>query len=162
MKKRFLFTAFIALLALTSFANGQTTDVKLKSLVREMLDAQIGYDIATLSKIYASDYVEISPIGEYDSREKAIGFYNPEATPNRDKIKRVVEVGDFTVRDYGKFAVITACVTASRTVEGQQQQRPPVSFRTTFVCRKEKGDWKIASVQYTGMRPAMTQPAKQT
>lgn len=121
-----------------------------------MIDAQINYDTATLSKIYASDYVEISPVGEYDPREKAIDFYKPEATPNRDKIKRVVEADDFTIRNYGKFAVITARVTASRTVEGQPQQRPPVSFRTTFVCRKEKGDWKIASVQYTGMRPPVT------
>lgn len=159
MKKRFLFTAFIALLALTSFADGQTTDVKLKSLVRQMLDAQIGYDIATLSKIYASDYVEISPVGEYDPREKAIGFYNPEAAPNRDKIKRVLETDEFAIRDYGKFAVVIARVTASRSVEGQQS-RPPVSFRATFVCRKVKGDWKIVSVQYTGMRPPMTQSAK--
>jgi ketosteroid isomerase-like protein len=159
MKKRFLLAVIIVLLALINVVDGQTNDARLKSLVRQMIDAQVGYDAATLDKIYAADFVEISPVGEYDSREKAIGFYKPEATPNRDKIKRVVEAGEITIRDYGKFAVVIARVTASRTVEGQQP-RSPVSFRTTFVCRKQKGDWKIASVQYTGMRPPITQPAK--
>lgn len=159
MKKHILLASFVMLLALINVAEGQTDDAKLKTLVRQMLDAQVNYDTATLDKIYASDYVEISPVGEYDPREKAIGFYKPEATPNRDKIKRILETDEFTIRNYGKFAVLIFRLTASRTVEGQTP-RSPVSFRTTFVCRKEKGEWKIASVQYTGMRTPTTQPAK--
>ena len=159
MKLTFLLFAFLLLSGFANTAVAQSTDVKLKSLVRNMLDAQIGYDVAALDKIYTADYAEISPVGEYDDREKAIGFYKPEATPNRDKIKRVVEADEFAIRDYGKVAVVVARFTASRTVEGQPP-RPPVSFRTTIVCRKEKGEWRIASVQYTGMRPLMPPPAK--
>lgn len=159
MEKRFLLVAFVALLALINVVDGQNNDAKLKSLVRQMLDAQVGYDAVTLDKIYAADYVEISPVGEYDSREKAIGFYKPEATPNRDKIKRVVEAGEITIRDYGKFR---RCHRPRNSFAHRRRQQPrsTVSFPTTFVCRKEKGDWKIASVHNTGMTPPITQPAK--
>ena len=35
------------------------------------------------------------------------------------------------------------------------------SMRATFVCRSENGGWKIASSQYTGVRPPQTQPKPQ-
>jgi ketosteroid isomerase-like protein len=127
----------------------------LQSLTKEMSNAQINYDTATLDRIYASDFVEISPVGEFDSREKTISFYQPEANPNRDKIKRFIEMDELDVRDYNNFALIVTRVTFRCETEGQAP-RPPISFRTTFVCRKEKGEWKIASVQYTAMRPPPT------
>ena len=127
----------------------------LKALVKKMGEAQVNYDPATLEKIYASDYVEISPIGEYDPREKAIGFYKPSADSNRDNVKRFIESDEFTLRDYGAFAVATTRLTFKREVEGQSPQ-PLVRLRATVVFRREKGEWKIASVQYTGIRPPVS------
>jgi len=39
---------------------------------------------------------------------------------------------------------------------------PPRSMRAMIVCRKEKGAWKIASAQYTGIRPPQIPPPVKT
>jgi hypothetical protein len=44
----------------------------LTALVQQMTDAQSKFDPATLKRIYALDFIEISPIGEVDPREKPL------------------------------------------------------------------------------------------
>jgi uncharacterized protein (TIGR02246 family) len=131
-------------------------DAALKSLVKQMTDAQTAYDAAALDKIFAADYIEISPVGEFDPREKVLGFYKPEAKPDASKMSATVEATDFSIRSYDKFAIVITRLNFTRTVEGRTL--PPMSMRMTIVCRKEKGEWKIASAQYTGIRPP--QPPK--
>ena len=131
-------------------------DAKLMALVKEMTDAQRNYQPEALDKIFTSDYIEISPIGEFDPREKVLGFYKPEAKPDASKMSATVEATDFSIRNYDKFAIVITRLNFTRTVEGKTL--PPISMRATVVCRKEKGEWKIASVQYTGIRPP--QPPK--
>ncbi len=149
---------FIFLLLLSSvsaFAQSKETDA-LKSLVKQMTDAQSNYDAAALDKILTADYIEISPIGEFDTREKVLGFYKPELKPPADKMSASVETTDFSIRNYEKFAVVIVRLNYTMTSDGKQL--PPRSIRATIVCRKEKGAWKIASSQYTGIRPP--QPTK--
>lgn len=131
----------------------------LTNLVRQMTDAQSKFDPATLEKIYASDFIEISPIGEVDPREKAIGFYQPEANPDRDKAPPAVTTDEFLIRTYDNFAVVITRMTFAPAGNGPSA-RPTFSMRATLVCRKEKGAWKISSAQYTGIRPPRPQPAK--
>jgi ketosteroid isomerase-like protein len=131
----------------------------LTALVRQMTDAQSKFDPMTLERIYASDFIEISPVGEVDPREKTIGFYKPEANPDRDKMKMAVTTDEFLIRTYGNFAVVIARITFAQA-GNEPSARPPISVRATLVCRKEKGVWKIGSAQYTGIRPARPQPAK--
>ena len=38
---------------------------ELTALVKKMTDAQINYDAAALDQIFAADYIEISPVGEF-------------------------------------------------------------------------------------------------
>ena len=121
-----------------------------------MTDAQIAYDPGTLDKIFTSDYIEISPLGEFDPREKVLGFYKPEEKPDASRMSVSLEVTDFSIRNYGSFAVVIAQFNYSTVMEGKPM--PPRKLRATIVCRKEKGDWKIASAQYTGIRPP--QPPK--
>jgi hypothetical protein len=121
----------------------------LTVLVRQMTNAQSKFDPTTLERIYASDFIEISPIGKVDPREKTIGFYKPEANPDRDKVKTAVTTDEFVIRTYGNFAVVIARITF---VQAEPSARPPFSVRATLVCRKEKGAWKIGSAQYTGIR----------
>src|SRR5262245_42623933 len=123
--------------------------VVLQSLVKQMVDAQSAYDPARLEKLTTADYIEISPVGEFDPREKMLGFYKPELKPTNMEVKN--EVDEFSVRNYGKFAVVIARLNYLVTMDGKPM--PPRGIRATFVCRKEKGEWKIASVQYTGIRP---------
>ena len=151
---------FVFLLLLSSvsvFAQTKDEDA-LKSLVKQFTDAQQNYDATTLDKIFTADYIEISPAGEFDPREKVLGFYKPELKPPADKMTATTEATDFSIRVYDKFAVVITRLNYTITSEGKQL--PPRSIRATIVCKKEKGAWKIASAQYTGIRPPQTQPTK--
>jgi uncharacterized protein (TIGR02246 family) len=143
---------FVFLLLLSSvsvFAQTKDEDA-LKSLVKQFTDAQQNYDATTLDKLFTPDYIEISPAGEFDPREKVLGFYKPELKPPADKMTATTEATDFSIRVYDKFAVVITRLNYTLTSEGKQM--PPRSIRATIVCKKEKGAWKIASAQYTGIR----------
>jgi len=143
---------FIFLLLLSSvsvFAQNKDDDA-LKSLVKQMTDAQSNYEAAALDKILTADYIEISPVGEFDPREKVLGFYKPELKPPADKMTVSTEATEFSIRVYDKFAVVITRLNYAMTSDGKPL--PPRSMRLTIVCRKEKGAWKIASAQYTGIR----------
>jgi uncharacterized protein (TIGR02246 family) len=127
---------------------------ELTALVKQMAEAQSKFDPATLDKIYTSDFIEISPVGEVDPRDKVLGFYKPEAKPPADMTPTVTS-DEFLIRTYNNFAVVIARLTYA--VGNAPAARPPFSIRVTLVCRKEKGGWKIASSQYTGIRPPRPQ-----
>lgn len=154
MKLKILF--FILILSGFVFAQSKD-DESLKALIKQMTDAQTAYDAAALDKIFTADYIEISPVGEFDPREKVLGFYKPELKPPADKISATTELAEFSIRNYEKFAVVIVRLNYTITAEGKTL--PPRSMRATVVCRKEKGAWKIASAQYTVIRPP-AQPVK--
>jgi ABC-type transporter MlaC component len=138
--------------------NWNKDERELTALVKQMTDAQVNYDRAALDKIFAADYIEISPVGEFDPREKVLGFYSPEVKAKAGDAKAAVEASDFSIRVYEKqnFAIVITRLTFLRA-----PALPPINMRATVVCRRDKGVWKIASVQYTGIRPSQpVQPAK--
>ena len=147
---------FILLLSSVSVFAQSKDNQALKALVKQMTDAQQNYDANALDKILTADYIEISPIGEFDPREKVLGFYKPELKPPADKISVITETTEFSIRNYGKFAIVIGQLTYTIVSEGKTL--PPRSMRATFVCRNEKGTWKIASAQYTGIRPPQNTP----
>src|SRR5215204_2141171 len=102
----FLLSSAIAVSAQTSSKD----DAALTSLVREMATYQITFDPAGLDKIFTSDYIEISPAGEFDPREKVLGFYKPEAKPSARTIP-AIDVSEVSIRNYGKFAIVIAKLT---------------------------------------------------
>ncbi len=149
---------FILLFANVSVFAQNRDDEALKSLVKQMTAAQQSYDAAALDKILTADYIEISPVGEFDPREKVLGFYKPELKPPIDKMSATLETDEFSIRQYDKFAIVIVRLNYKITSEGKTL--PPRSIRATIVCRKEKNAWKIASAQYTGIRPAQASPPK--
>lgn len=153
--KSFVLVLIFSLLSLSAFAQTKDEDA-LKALVKQMTDAQAGYDADALDKIFTADYIEISPVGEFDPREKVLGFYKPELKPPAGKMSLTTEATEFSIRTYDKFAIVITRLNYTMTSDGKPL--PPRSIRATLVCRKEKGAWKIASAQYTGIRPP--QPAK--
>lgn len=149
--KKFKISVAFFLLSFAVSVSAQTSskdDAALKTLVTQMADAQTAFDAGALGRILTTDYIEISPAGEFDPREKVLGFYKPELKPPAGVIPKV-ELSDFSIRNYGKFAVIIVKLSYMTTVG---KTMPPRSMRATFVCRREKGGWKIASAQYTGIR----------
>jgi ketosteroid isomerase-like protein len=132
------------------------TENDLISTIKQMVDAQSTFDMAALEKLTTADYIEISPLGEFDPREKMLGFYKPELKPKNMEIKN--DADEFSIRAYGKFAVVIVRLNFLIATDGKTA--PPRSLRATYVCRKEKGAWKIASAHYTGIRPVAAAPAK--
>ncbi len=149
----------ISLLLCTIPVSAQSADEQsLKAVVRSMADAQIAYDAARLDAIFTKDYIEISPVGEFDPRDKVLGFYKPELKPPADKMSTAIEIDEYSTRVYGKTAVVIARLTYNITANGKQV--PPRSMRVMVVARKEPSGWKVASAQYTGIRPPQPAPPK--
>ncbi len=151
--KVLLFILFLS--SVSAFAQSKD-DAALKSLIKQMTDAQANFQPDALDKILASDYIEISPLGEFDPRDKVLGFYKPETKPPADKMSVKTEATDFSIRSYGKFAVVIARLNYNIVSDGKPL--PPRSIRATYFCRRENGAWKIASAQYTGIRPPPNAP----
>jgi hypothetical protein len=156
MKRLFITAILLSLVTITAFSQTKK-DQEVISIIKKAAEAQVNFDSAMLEKLFASDYIEISPVGEVDEREKAIGFYKVANADEAKKMSPNSELNEFNVRNYGKFAIVVATLTFSP----KQQMIPVVKMRVVFVCRKEKGSWKISSAQYTGIRPPRPpQPAK--
>ncbi len=156
MRIKLLAIAAIVLLAtLQSFA--QTKDeAELTRLVNKMVAAQVDYDAAELDRIFTADYIEISPVGEFDRRDKVLGFYKPELKPDATKVSTKATASEWSIRMRDKSAVVIVRLDYTITADGKTL--PPRGIRVMVVCAKEKGGWKIASAQYTGIRPP--QPPK--
>ncbi|HZH29882.1 MAG TPA: nuclear transport factor 2 family protein [Pyrinomonadaceae bacterium] len=131
---------------------------EILGLVRQLAEAQKNYDAAKLDEILAPDYIEVSPAGEVDSRAKVLGFYAPERKSARQGEMISYGLDEITSRIYGDTAIVVARLPFTiKTPDGQNVTR---ALRCTFVCRKARGKWRIASAQYTGIRPPVAAPAK--
>jgi uncharacterized protein (TIGR02246 family) len=156
--KRYTPVLFLVLI-LTSLSLAQSTEKDgpvIKAVVRQLIDAQIAYDAKALDKLFTADYIEISPVGEFDPRDKVMGFYTPEAKAQAGPVSVTVEDTEYSIRNYGKYAIAITRLNYSMTAAGKSM--PPRSIRATLVLHKEKDSWKIASAQFTGIRPP--QPPK--
>ena len=159
MNLKFFLIGFL-LLVLSSITFAQTvanTDSDLKLLVQKMVDAQRNYDVAALDRIYTADFVEISPLGEFDSRAKVLSFYTPDEKKKLGGAKVAVESVEHSIRTYDKFAVVI--VRLNYNIELKGTPLPPRNLRLTLVCRNENGEWKIASAHYSGIREPSKKPA---
>lgn len=149
--------SIIAILLTSSFAFAQTKDeAELTKLVNKMVAAQMNYDAAALDAVFTADYIEISPVGEFDTRDKVLGFYKPELKPDPAKVLTKSDASEWSIRVRDKSAVVILRLDYTITADGKTM--PPRGIRVMLVCAKEKGVWKIASAQYTGIRPP--QPPK--
>jgi uncharacterized protein (TIGR02246 family) len=130
---------------------------EINALLRQFTEAQKNHDAAKLDEILAPDYVEISPAGEVDPRAKVLSFYAPEKKSQRGGELVSYGLDEITTRIYGDTAIIVARLPFTmKTPDGQTMSR---AMRCTIVCRKTRGKWRIASAQYTGIRPPQP-PAK--
>ena len=70
-------------------------------LVQRFSAAQSTFDMATLKAVTADNYIEISPLGEVDPREKMLSFY----VRKDDKPRPAIAVDEITTRVLGDTAV---------------------------------------------------------
>jgi uncharacterized protein (TIGR02246 family) len=116
--------------------------------VEEFTSAQRSFDARKLARLTTPDYLEISPAGEVDSREKMLGFYAPDKKTAAPELA----MSDVTVRMFGNAAVLIARISYKVRPPGQPVRT--MEMRASFVAHRVSGEWKIASTQYTGIRPS--------
>jgi len=150
MKHSIITAIFLLLFSLTAFSQSKT-EQEVITIAKQAAAAQENYDTAALEKLYASDYIEISPKGEIDERAKAIGFYQVgDVEKAKAKTPKYI-LDEFKVRHYGKYAMII-----SRFSFGTKNDtsKPPFPVGLVlYALRKEKGGWKIYSAQFTPFPP---------
>ncbi|MBS0479690.1 MAG: nuclear transport factor 2 family protein [Proteobacteria bacterium] len=115
--------------------------------VRTFITAQHDFDLATIERMTAEDYVEISPLGEVDPRAKMLGFY----TPDKKVAAPAMQIGDSVVTMIDdRAAVVTTSVSYGVGTAGE----PPrtLALRAVFVARRVAKVWKLVSAQYTPIR----------
>ncbi len=159
MKHTIISAILLLLFTFTAFSQSKN-DQEIIDIVKKAVEAQENYEPTTLDKIYASDYIEISPKGEIDFREKAIGFYKIDNVEQAKSKTPKYILDEFKVRYYGKFAIIISKFSIGSKTDST---RPPTAVGlVVYGLRKEKGTWKIYSAQFTPFpsppRPQVNKP----
>jgi ketosteroid isomerase-like protein len=147
-KPRFAFQcmAFALACAGNAMAAPDAGSPALVELVQRHAEAQRDFDQATLKAVTAENYVEVSPAGEVDSREKMLSFYAPE----QKRASPQLTVTEPMVRLLGDTAVVLAKLNYTMGAEGQART---FAMRASYVAQLKDGKWKLVSAQYTGIRP---------
>ena len=121
--------------------------VSVTKLVRQFTNAQVTVDAPTLAALTADNYVEVSPLGDVDPREKMLTFY----VKDEKSAPPPAIVEDIAIRVLGDTAVAIAKISYSKVIQGEPRV---FSLRSTFVAAKVDGAWKMVSVQYTPIHPS--------
>ena len=159
MKKPILLSVFFCVAVLSVAAQSTAKEeLAIKWTIDQLVGAQTSYDVKTQDKLLTGDYFEVSPLGEIDTRDKVLSFYSPDAKAAAAGSAQVT-TSEHSIRIYDKFAI--AIVRLDYVMSANGKTLPPRSIRVTFaLSRTEKSSWRIASAQYTGIRPS--QPPKQS
>ena len=126
--------------------NTQSTDTDAVSkTLRQYAEATRNYDWKALDRLFAPEYVEVSPLGEVDVRDKAISFYK-QPGPSPDSIA----FDELTVRYPGRdFAVAIFRETAT-IKRGEKEVTMP--FRVTVGLKRHGKEWQLYSSQFVAIR----------
>ncbi|MBB5367909.1 MULTISPECIES: nuclear transport factor 2 family protein [unclassified Janthinobacterium] len=138
--------AFAFTLAAPATALAADEDATLISLVQQHVKAQADFNVPALTALTTDNYVEVSPLGGVDTREKVLAFY----APDKKTAAPVITVEEPLVRVSGDTAVLIAKLSMTVTAGGQQR---PVALRASYVAKKDGGAWKLLSAHYSGIAP---------
>lgn len=120
---------------------GPKDDEQVRALAQAFVLAEFSFDQASLHRLTAQQFVEISPKGEVDERQAVLSFYSSE--------KKEVPAPPYTIRDQrvrlsGDVAVITQTLVIGT---------PPraISLSQSLTAVLVGGQWKLASSHSTPM-----------
>jgi hypothetical protein len=104
------------------------------------------FDQAAMIAMMASEYQEVSPVGEVDSRERVIGFY----APDNKKPAPPMTITETVARPAGALGVVTMRIAYA--VPGKDGQLQSRALRAGFVARRIGKEWRFVSAQFTPIR----------
>jgi ketosteroid isomerase-like protein len=117
-----------------------------------LVAAQLAFDQPALEGLLARDYLEVSPVGDVDTRDEVIGFYSADAKAKAATGPMPIgaTLDDVQVRVAGDAATLVA----RETIRMPSPDGPrAIAMRVQFQFRLVDGQWCIATTQYTGIRP---------
>ena len=132
---------------ITSFSRLAFAQEKIDAvkLVERHIKAQAEFDQAAIAAITHSKFVEISPKGELDEREKMLSFYSADKKVNAPEMT----VKEISKRDFGDTQFIVMALSYQIAMQDQVRH---FKMRASFITCKENQELKICSAQYTPMR----------
>ena len=121
------------------------------ALAGRYANAIVERDVATLDRLLAEDFVDVSPDGTVSTRARFIDEYaNPSATAPTFE-SAAFDAGDARVRIHGDTALMTGRSTWRGTAGGHAFTGVLVS---TMVALRREGQWRIASSHSSAVPPA--------
>jgi ketosteroid isomerase-like protein len=144
----------VAVFLLGAGGNASARDDATMAVTRvtgKFLEAQRSFDLPAIRALTAENYIEISPAGELDDREKMLGFYAPDKKTQAPPLALEHEL----TRVFGDVAIQTVKLTYTMAAGGEARK---MSLRATLVAQQRAGEWKLVSAQYTGIRPPPVRP----
>ena len=128
----------------------ETAPQQLLKLVQSYTEAQRDFEPSKIDAIVTRDFYEVSPLGEVDPREKVLGFY----LPANKREAPTLELSEPSIQMFGNTGTILVKLSGSVTANAEKRS---FAFRAGYVAVNEGGKWKLASAQYTGIRPPKAQ-----
>lgn len=124
-------------------------DKEIEATLNDYTKAVVAYDVERLEQLLAPDYLEVSPLGEVDLREKVLSFYRvPES--QRGPTPSSVVVSELKIRYMDKSKAIAVFREDLEIARGDQKVK--MSFRFTSVLTKQGKVWKLVSNHVNGIR----------
>jgi ketosteroid isomerase-like protein len=152
MKRKIFFIALFIFMTFT-FAYAQTAksdklERQFIALQRAQDDAEGKKDIAALERIFSDDFIFIAANGSIYDKKKFLDELRSDTEPAGHE---PLGYEDFKVRSYGK----TAVANYSLLVTGKDKDGKPLisRYRMSAVWVKQKGNWRLANIHATRVRP---------
>ncbi|MGO4892481.1 nuclear transport factor 2 family protein [Flavobacterium sp. W21_SRS_FM6] len=140
---------FLVLFNLVSYSHAATnnSEDEFHLLVSKLVTAQRHFDNQALAELLHPDYVEISPAGEVDHRDKVLGFYD-QSNKVKGKNSPQIELSELVANTVDNYAFIRV----RETFITPNSERS-FAMRVSFALTKIDGNWLFYNAQYTGIRP---------
>ena len=139
----------VELLTLVSVSKALLSPIQeINAAIEAYTHAVIAYDVSTLDRLFATDYMEVSPLGDLDSRSRTLSFYGVPFE-QRGPAPTQVNVKDLSVR----FAQPTVAIAIYREEIQILPSGTPVTtnFRITSVLTKQGNGWQFLSNHATSI-----------
>ena len=149
--------ALLCLLAPFIAAASDPTEAVLLERANALVKAQLAFDQPALETLLGPGYLEVSPVGDIDTRDEVIGFYSAEAKAKSAAGPTPISatLDEARVDLHGDAATLIARETIRMRAGDSTRE---IAMRVQFQFRRVDGQWLLATTQYTGIRP--TTPGK--
>lgn len=124
-------------------------EAEIQQSVDNYFNAVRTYDVKALGSLLDKDYVEVSPLGDVDERNKVLSFY--QVPPDqRGPTPAEIKSDQFTIRFPAKGVCGVACRTSM--ILRQKDKEMKLTFRSSMMWVKRRECWKLAMQHAAALR----------